>query len=94
MGACHGPWCARSECHGPRPYDPHGRAGSGGDLGIWDLPAKLLGVPLVGLFGPAREDVAIYGSGGFTSSPLSHLQKQLAGSVRLEGIDEMQPPST
>jgi L-alanine-DL-glutamate epimerase-like enolase superfamily enzyme len=37
------------------------------DTALWDLKAKLLGVPLVKLFGQVRDQVAIYGSGGFTS---------------------------
>src|SRR6185312_10776163 len=37
------------------------------DVALWDLKARLLGVPLFRLLGAARERVAIYGSGGFTS---------------------------
>jgi len=52
------------------------------DTALWDLKAKLLGVPLVKLFGQAREEVAIYGSGGFTSYTNQQLAKQLSGWVQ------------
>lgn len=37
------------------------------DAALWDLKARLLGVSLSGLLGRARDDVPIYGSGGFTT---------------------------
>lgn len=37
------------------------------DTALWDLKAKLFGVSLVRLLGGAREQAAIYGSGGFTN---------------------------
>jgi L-alanine-DL-glutamate epimerase-like enolase superfamily enzyme len=52
------------------------------DAALWDLKARLLGVPLCTLLGTARECVPIYGSGGFTSYPLSRLAEQLGGWVR------------
>jgi L-alanine-DL-glutamate epimerase-like enolase superfamily enzyme len=48
------------------------------DSALWDLKARLLGVPLVGLLGAARESVLIYGSGGFTSYSVKQLEEQLA----------------
>jgi L-alanine-DL-glutamate epimerase-like enolase superfamily enzyme len=51
------------------------------DCALWDLKAKLLDVPLVALLGPARDAAPVYGSGGFTSYPLTMLQEQLAGWV-------------
>ena len=51
------------------------------DTALWDLKAKILGVPLVTLFGQVRQGVPIYGSGGFTSYSIKQLQKQLAGWV-------------
>jgi len=48
------------------------------DTALWDLKAKLLGVPLVKLFGQLREEIAIYGSGGFTSYTDRQLQDQFA----------------
>lgn len=55
------------------------------DIALWDLKAKLLEVPLVGLLGPLREGIPVYGSGGFTTYTVSELQAQLAGWVE-QGI--------
>lgn len=55
------------------------------DTALWDLKARLLGMPLVKLFGQVRDEVAIYGSGGFTSYTNHQLAKQFAGWVR-EGL--------
>ncbi|MHB1844050.1 MAG: enolase C-terminal domain-like protein [Deltaproteobacteria bacterium] len=49
------------------------------DVALWDLKAKLLGLPLAKLLGCRRERVPIYGSGGFTSYSPPQLQEQLAG---------------
>ena len=35
---------------------------------LWDLKARLLGIPLVHLLGSCRDEVAIYGSGGTTTT--------------------------
>jgi L-alanine-DL-glutamate epimerase-like enolase superfamily enzyme len=51
------------------------------DSALWDLKARLLGVPLIGLLGAARESVTIYGSGGFTSYSVKQLEEQLANWV-------------
>jgi L-alanine-DL-glutamate epimerase-like enolase superfamily enzyme len=51
------------------------------DLALWDLKARLLGLPLCKLLGMARDRVPIYGSGGFTAYSLRRLQEQLAGWV-------------
>ncbi len=47
------------------------------DAALWDLKGKLLGQPVAALLGPARDTVAVYGSGGFTSYSLERLQEQL-----------------
>jgi L-alanine-DL-glutamate epimerase-like enolase superfamily enzyme len=47
------------------------------DQALWDLKARLLGVPLVVLLGAAHDDVPIYGSGGFCSYGDERLQEQL-----------------
>ncbi len=52
------------------------------DIALWDLKAKLASVPLFELFGPARESVPIYGSGGFTSYDDATLREQLGGWAR------------
>jgi L-alanine-DL-glutamate epimerase-like enolase superfamily enzyme len=49
------------------------------DMALWDLKARLLGVPLVTLLGAARRKVPVYGSGGFTSHSLAELKRQLSG---------------
>lgn len=47
------------------------------DLALWDLKARLLGLPLVRLLGGCRPSIPIYGSGGFTSYSLAELERQL-----------------
>jgi L-alanine-DL-glutamate epimerase-like enolase superfamily enzyme len=51
------------------------------DVALWDLKARLLGVPVIAVLGPARERVPIYGSGGFTNYSQRQLSEQLAGWV-------------
>ncbi|MCE9670214.1 mandelate racemase [Myxococcus stipitatus] len=51
------------------------------DAALWDVKARLLGLPLARLLGAVRERVPLYGSGGFTSYPLARLEAQLAGWV-------------
>ncbi|MGH3374249.1 MAG: enolase C-terminal domain-like protein [Actinoallomurus sp.] len=53
------------------------------DLALWDLKARLLGVPLVTLLDPARDAVPVYGSGGFTSMADAELERQLGGWVEM-----------
>ena len=55
------------------------------DAALWDLKARIFGVPLASLLGTARPAVPVYGSGGFTSYSIVQLQKQLSGWVE-EGI--------
>ncbi|HZD16818.1 MAG TPA: enolase C-terminal domain-like protein [Actinomycetota bacterium] len=47
------------------------------ELGLWDLKAKLLEVPLFRLLGAAREEVPTYASGGFTSLDDRELSEHL-----------------
>jgi len=51
------------------------------DIALWDLKAKLLGLPLVQLFGRCRERVPVYGSGGFTAYADEVTSEQLRGWV-------------
>jgi L-alanine-DL-glutamate epimerase-like enolase superfamily enzyme len=55
------------------------------DTALWDLKAKLLGKPLCKVLGTTREDVPLYGSGGFTSYSLKRLEDQL-GSWANQGF--------
>ena len=55
------------------------------DCALWDLKAKLLGVPLVELLGAVRPAVPVYGSGGFTTYTNQRLQEQFAGWVAQDG---------
>lgn len=49
------------------------------DCALWDLKAKLLGLPLATLLGLRREAAPVYGSGGFTSYDDRRLSEQLGG---------------
>jgi L-alanine-DL-glutamate epimerase-like enolase superfamily enzyme len=55
------------------------------DIALWDLRARILGLPLVDVLGGVRDEAAIYGSGGFTSYSLERLADQLGGWVE-QGI--------
>ncbi len=54
------------------------------DVALWDLKAKLLGVPAYMLLGAGRSSVPVYGSGGFTAYSEQQLCEQLAGWVEDE----------
>lgn len=49
------------------------------DSALWDLKARILDLPLARLLGMARDEVPVYGSGGFTSYSLEQLRNQLGG---------------
>jgi L-alanine-DL-glutamate epimerase-like enolase superfamily enzyme len=51
------------------------------DVALWDLKAKLLDAPLVSLLGAVRDEVLVYGSGGFCSYTDRQLVEQLSGWV-------------
>ncbi|MFZ0381061.1 MAG: enolase C-terminal domain-like protein [Solirubrobacteraceae bacterium] len=55
------------------------------DTALWDLKARVLGLPLCKLLGMARDRVPVYGSGGFTAYSDERLAEQLAGWVE-QGI--------
>ncbi len=55
------------------------------DTALWDLKAKLLGVPLAALLGQVCDRVPIYGSGGFTTYSDRQLRDQFAGWVAKDG---------
>ena len=64
-----------------------GRAGvaanaiSAVDIAIWDLRARLAGLPLCEMLNHRRLAVPVYGSGGFTSYSELELEEQLRGWV-------------
>ena len=49
------------------------------DNALWDLKAKILELPLCVLLGQVRDEMLIYGSGGFTSYSDKQLKDQLGG---------------
>jgi L-alanine-DL-glutamate epimerase-like enolase superfamily enzyme len=51
------------------------------DVALWDLKARLLGLPLHRLLGALREEVPVYGSGGFTTYDDDRTTRQLSGWV-------------
>jgi L-alanine-DL-glutamate epimerase-like enolase superfamily enzyme len=51
------------------------------DIALWDLRARLLGLPLIDAIGSTRESVPVYGSGGFCNYSLDRLREQLGGWV-------------
>jgi len=51
------------------------------DAALWDVKARLLGVPLLTLLGAVRHSVPVYGSGGFTSYTMAQLRDQCSGWV-------------
>jgi L-alanine-DL-glutamate epimerase-like enolase superfamily enzyme len=55
------------------------------DTALWDLKARLLGLPLASLLDAVRDRVPVYGSGGFTSYSDERLAEQLGGWAS-EGI--------
>ncbi|HEY6707482.1 MAG TPA: enolase C-terminal domain-like protein [Actinomycetota bacterium] len=56
------------------------------DTALWDLKARLLERPLAGLLGMVRDQVPVYGSGGFTSYTDGELVAQLSGWAEGDGI--------
>jgi L-alanine-DL-glutamate epimerase-like enolase superfamily enzyme len=53
------------------------------DVALWDLKAKLLGLPLADLLGKQREAVPTYWSGGFTSASIPALRREFGDARRL-----------
>ena len=56
------------------------------DVALWDLKARRLGIAVADLLGRAREQVDVYGSGGFTSYDDDELTTQLTRWVHGQGI--------
>lgn len=51
------------------------------DVGLWDLKAKALGLPLYKLLGAYTDSVPIYGSGGWTNLSEAELVAEMTGYV-------------
>jgi len=58
------------------------------DTALWDLKAKLLDLPLCKLFGQLRDEVPVYGSGGFTTYSDKQMRDQFSHWLAL-GIGRM-----
>lgn len=58
------------------------------DIALWDLKAKLLGQPMSRTVPAFRDEVPVYGSGGFTNYPLPVLTGQFARWAE-QGISRM-----
>ena len=56
-------------------------AASAVDVALWDLKARLLGLPLADVLPRFHEQVPIYGSGGFTNYAPDRLAEQLRGWI-------------
>jgi L-alanine-DL-glutamate epimerase-like enolase superfamily enzyme len=56
------------------------------DIALWDLKARLIGLPVTSLLGRARSEVPVYGSGGFTSYDERRTREQLSGWVEKDRI--------
>ncbi len=55
------------------------------DSALWDLKARILGLPIAVVLGATRATIPVYGSGGFTSYSIERLKQQLGGWVQ-EGM--------
>ena len=58
------------------------------DIGLWDLKAKALGLPLYRLLGPYTDTVPIYGSGGWTNFTTEELVAEMVAYVD-QGINRV-----
>ncbi len=59
---------------------------SAADIALWDLKARLLGCAVADLIGRVRDDVPVYGSGGFTTYDEAQTREQLSGWVDKDRI--------
>ena len=54
---------------------------SAADLALWDLKARVEGLPVFRLLGELRPSIIVYGSGGFTSTPVPELEEEMRAFV-------------
>jgi L-alanine-DL-glutamate epimerase-like enolase superfamily enzyme len=66
-----------------------GYAISAVDVALWDLKARLLGLPLADLFGRVHDAVPVYGSGGFTTYSGRRLAEQLGDWVNGQRLNRV-----
>ncbi|HEY4022866.1 MAG TPA: enolase C-terminal domain-like protein [Pseudonocardiaceae bacterium] len=66
-----------------------GYAISAVDVALWDLKARLLGLPLADLFGRVHDAVPVYGSGGFTTYSAQRLAEQLGDWVMAQHLNRV-----
>ena len=59
------------------------------DIALWDLKARLLGLPLSRVLGQVRSEVPLYGSGGFTTYDDDRLRAQLERWVGEQGLSRV-----
>ncbi|HWA67034.1 MAG TPA: enolase C-terminal domain-like protein [Mycobacteriales bacterium] len=64
-----------------------GTAISAVDVAVWDLQARLLGVPLHRLLGGSGEPVEVYGSGGFTTYDDEQTTRQITDWLERCGVE-------
>ncbi|MCA1217428.1 enolase C-terminal domain-like protein [Streptomyces sp. 8L] len=56
------------------------------DIALWDLKARLIGLPLTALLGAVNREVAVYASGGYVPYGQARLERQLRGWTEDLGI--------
>ncbi len=56
------------------------------DIALWDLAARLLGLPLTRLLGRVHDSVPLYASGGFTTLDDAQLAEQLEDWVHVRDV--------
>lgn len=59
------------------------------DTALWDAAARLLNLPLSRLLGQVRDQVNVYGSGGFTTQTPEQLTGQLRGWVSDQAMGQV-----
>jgi L-alanine-DL-glutamate epimerase-like enolase superfamily enzyme len=52
------------------------------DIALWDAAARHLNIPLCRLLGRVHDDVALYGSGGFTTQTVPELERNWTNGSR------------
>ena len=61
------------------------------DIALWDLAARLLGLPLHRMLGAVHDRIPVYGSGGFTTYDADRLTAPLRWEAPAAGSPELFP---